>query len=116
MAEENTHQSDPVVRIAGSVSEDELRSSFLGPAIFSNKFYVTNGPAGMRLSFMEGLLPTVQPIFRAAVLISYGDAIALRDVLTKQLADIEPQIKEAERAAMATAEGAIRQGRDDDVR
>jgi hypothetical protein len=86
-------------RVLRDVSEGELRVAFTGPAIFSNKFYATNGPSGIRIAFMESLFPIVHPIFRAAVLLPYQDAIALRDLLTKQLKEIEPLIQRAEEAS-----------------
>jgi hypothetical protein len=89
-------------RLMPSVSQAELASSFEGPALHSNRFFASNVAAGIRIAFSEQH-PAVTPQFRTAVLVAYHDAIALRDLLTKQLRDIEPQIKEAEALAEAQA-------------
>jgi hypothetical protein len=94
----------PVVPKAGLISpipEAELREIFSGPALHTNKFYATNLAAGLRIAFMEAMLEPVQPQFRTAVILAYQDAIALRDLLTHQLREIEPQLKQAEAATRA---------------
>jgi hypothetical protein len=90
-----------------TVSDDELRASFNGPAVHSNKMFMTMTSSGARIAFMEALGDKVFPTFRAAVLLSFGDALALRDLLTRQLKDIEPQIKAAEAEARAQAAAKI---------
>jgi len=67
----------------------ELVQAFVGPAAHSNRFYITGGPAGLRIAFMETFMPLVEPVFRSAVLINYKDALALRDLLTRQLTAVE---------------------------
>ena len=69
----------------------ELVQAFVGPAAHSNRFFITGGPAGLRIAFMEAFMPLVEPVFRSAVLINYEDATALRDLLTRQFEAIEPK-------------------------
>ena len=104
MADDKTDERDSAGRVILDVTNEELRSAFSGPAVFSNKFYATTGPSGVRLTFMEALGELVPPVFRTAVLLPFQDALALRDLLTAQLSDIEAMISRAEaqhRAATA---------------
>jgi hypothetical protein len=87
--------------LRNTVTDEELRGSFAGPAFNSNKFYATNLETGVRLAFAEQLGSKVPTQFRTAVILSYRDAIGLRDLLARQLATIEPQI----RAAKGEAKG-----------
>jgi hypothetical protein len=77
------------------VSPEDLRVAYAGPAVLSNKIFATNTLAGMRLAFAE-LLGDQPPVFRMAVLISYPDAVNLRDLLTRQLALVEFGVVEEE--------------------
>lgn len=83
-------------RVRLEVSDDELRAAFSGPAIFSNKFYATTGPGGVRIAFMEGAGDLGPPIFRTAVILPFQDALGLRDLLITQLKDIEAAISQAQ--------------------
>ncbi len=69
----------------------ELVQAFAGPAAHSNRVFITGGPSGLRIAFMEAFMPLVEPVFRSAVLINYEDALALRDLLTRQLATVTPK-------------------------
>lgn len=65
----------------------EVEVGFVGPAPFCNRFVVNVAPGSVvRLSFLEGYQAGADTpphiAFRAAVTLSIGDAIALRDVLT----------------------------------
>ena len=51
--------------------------------------FVTTLSAGARIAFMEQLGEKVSPQFRTAVILAYPDAVALRDLLTRQLAAFE---------------------------
>lgn len=94
-------------KITGSfvtnVSDEELRSAFSGPAIFSNKFYATTGASGIRIAFMEALGDLVPPVFRTAIVLPYQDAFALRDMLAAQLSEIESAINQAKAEGGADA-------------
>jgi hypothetical protein len=102
---------DPNVTIDPGVrritSEEELRASFSGPAFNSNRFYSSTVSAGLRIAFMKQHGKAVSPIFRTAVLLSFPDAIALRNLLIRQLKDVEPLLKEAEAEAAVEAKAAV---------
>jgi len=101
MADNTAQQNQPF-----EVPDTEIVTSFSGPALHANKILISNLPSGVRIAFLEALADQVQPLFRTAVLLGFGDAIALRDLLNHQLRDIEPQIKQAEAAAQkATSNG-----------
>jgi len=67
----------------------DLEASFDGGAVNSNRMVASHVAAGLRLSFLEAYRPDAQPRFRAAVLLSYQDAAALRDLLMGLLAGRE---------------------------
>lgn len=77
------------------VSDAELATAMAGPAVNTNKFFAANLPNGMRIAFCEAM-PEIPPVYRAAVILAYEDAIALRNLLSSQLKDIEPQIAAGE--------------------
>ena len=91
MAEQDTPKSKP-----NPVSDEELRIAFSGPALFSNKFWSTVGPYGIRLAFAEGSGPKVPPQFRAAVVLSFLDALELRDLLVRQLEKVRIELEPEE--------------------
>lgn len=78
------------------VSQEELQAAFSGPALNANKVYSSVMPAGIRLSFMEHHPEEVPPTYRTAVLLSIGDAIALKNLLVRQLAQFEEMLEQAE--------------------
>jgi hypothetical protein len=77
-------------------SEEELKSVLDGPAVYSNKFFVSIG-AVVRITFSEQL-PDLPPNFRSAVVLSSQDAIELKNLLQEMLAPIEEQLAGAESA------------------
>ncbi|HEX9808384.1 MAG TPA: hypothetical protein VGC25_02100 [Alphaproteobacteria bacterium] len=77
---------------AEEVTEDELKAAFGGPAIHSNKVYVSLLPMGARLAFMEQLREKVPPTFRAAVFLNIPDVLALRDLLNRILKNVTLEI------------------------
>ena len=84
------------------VSDEEVQASFAGPAFHSNKMFLTMTTAGARIAFMEQLVDKVAPVYRTAVFLSYPDAEALRDLITRQLnqlKDLEAALKSAESSA-----------------
>jgi len=86
------------------ISPEELTAAFQGPALLTNKFYVTIGPHGVRIAFTEQQSPpTAPPAFRTAVVMSIQDGIQLRNVLIGLLSPIEAEIAKADRAATANA-------------
>ena len=83
------------------VSAQEMQVAFSGPAILSNRFFVTLGAAGARRAFAEQSTPETQPVFRAAVVMPFQDAIELARVLRLVLSDIEKQLVAAKADADA---------------
>lgn len=71
--------------VVNQVPAEELGWSFDGPALHTNKFYVSGLGPNVRVSFMESLGDKVAARFRAAVLMSIADATQLRDLLTTVL-------------------------------
>lgn len=94
---------EPPPTLAKSVSDEDLQKAFSGPAFVSNRMFASTTGAGLRIAFMEEHGTKVPPIFRTAVLLPFINAIALRDLLNRQLKDIEPQLKAAEAEARAAA-------------
>jgi hypothetical protein len=79
--------------VGTNVTQQELRTAFDDPAVYSNKMLATNVSAGVRIAFMEQLGELVPAQVRAAVLLSFPDAIALRDLLNRQLEAFEAATK-----------------------
>ena len=88
---------------ATQVSGDELRAAFVGPAVRSNKMYLSVTGGGVRLTFMEQHGDAVPPVFRSALFMSFQDASSLRDMLVRQLEGVERGLKEAIEAAESVA-------------
>ena len=55
----------------------EIKEAFSGPASHSNRFLVTIHQTGVRIAFSEHDGIETPPHLRAAVLLSYQDAISL---------------------------------------
>jgi len=89
MAEKAKAASEPTEDVGKPIPEEEMRTIFSGPAVASNKIYITISAAGVRLTFCEQQGKVVPPVFRTAVLLSFPDAFALRDLLAKHLEKIE---------------------------
>jgi len=65
---------------------DEMSVGMSGPAILSNRFFASNTLAGVRIGFCETSgIENTPAVFRTAVVLSFQDAAALRDLLTHQL-------------------------------
>jgi hypothetical protein len=102
MAEPKVHSVEvliPVIKPSDQpqpvLTEEEIRTSFSGPAVHSNKMLLTMTPAGARLTFMEHSTD-VAAQFRSAVLLSIHDAIALKNLLERQLKPFEEMLKSEE--------------------
>ena len=78
-------------------SKEELEVAFSGPAPSANRFYVTVGPQGVRLSFIEQVPNSSQNFFRSAAVLSHQDAIQLSEILKELLVEpVEKVISKAE--------------------
>lgn len=76
------------------ISDEEMLTVFSGPALASNKVYITITAGGVRLTFCEQSGKAVPPKFRTAVLLGFPDALALRDLLVRQLEHVKVIIEE----------------------
>ena len=72
----------------------ELAVSMDGPTAYANRFVANGTQAGVRIAFMEALQGLDSLKFRAAVLMSYQDAIDLKNLLAELVEPIETQIFE----------------------
>jgi hypothetical protein len=66
-----------------------------GPAVWANRFMVMRGPM-VKVAFMEQGGPGEPLYFRSAIAMSQEDAIALKNLLTEILADVEQQLMTAQ--------------------
>lgn len=87
-AKQKDHPPFKPAEIANSTEED-VRTAFSGPALASNRFFLSLVGSGVRIAFTEQHGKIVGPQFRTAVMISLEDAFALRDLLTSQLSNIQ---------------------------
>lgn len=88
------------------VSEEDLRAAFSGPAVRSNKIFLSMTEGGVRLAFMEQHGDVVLPVFRAAVLLSFQDALSLRDLIARQLEGLQEFLKEVTEREVKKDDGA----------
>jgi hypothetical protein len=77
-----------------SVPRAEADVANSGPAAWTNKFMVMLGPM-VKIVFMEQGGADEPLYFRSAVAMSHQDAIALKNLLTNLLVDVEKQIQAA---------------------
>ncbi len=78
------------------VSSLEMEIAQSGPAIYSNRFFITISNAGTRIAFAEAG-PDMPPVFRSAVLLSHADTYALagllKDLLDKSVTMSPPSLR-----------------------
>ena len=84
MAEKTTITTD--------VPKETMQEIFSGPALLSNRIYVTVTAMGVRLSFMEMIDQNSPPKFRTAVFLPHPDAFAFRDLLNKQMENVKFEV------------------------
>jgi hypothetical protein len=89
-------------------SKEDIETAFGGPAVIANRIVVTPHAGGLRIAFAEQ--PPVQgvPVFRAAVSLSFQDAISLYRVVREAVKKPEAALARAvmERASPAPLEAA----------
>jgi hypothetical protein len=66
-----------------SVSDEELKKAYSGPAIFVNRFVVTIMGAHARIAFTEQDRKDGDILFRTAVAMSIDDMLKLVDLINK---------------------------------
>jgi hypothetical protein len=69
--------------------DPDLEVSFSGPATLVNRFIVTFHPSGVRIGLLERRAPEAASEFRTAILLSYQDAIELKNLLSVMLKPVE---------------------------
>ena len=86
------------------VSPEEIRASFTGPAVYSDRFIVNIYQSSVRISFLEHDGISDPAHYRTAVSISHQDAIQLRDLLGQMLAPIEQHLNALKKMAAENAQ------------
>ncbi len=81
-------------KVKNRVLEEECKIAYSGPAVAANRSYVSLSSSGARLAFTEKQGKSL-PVFRNAVMLSFQEAIALKNVLADVLKDIEAQTASA---------------------
>ena len=81
-------------------AENEIKTATEGPAIYANRFVAKGNDAGLRLSFLEADQNEGVSVLRASVLLSYQDAIELRNLLSHLLGPVELQINSVKGKAL----------------
>ena len=77
------------------IKEAERQAAHAGPAIFTNRFFVTVGPL-VRIAFAEQWDTETPAQPRVAIAMSHQDAIELKNILTSLLAALEEQSPEGQ--------------------
>ena len=72
--------------------KNEIDATMNGSASYANHFVAVATPAGVRVAFMETAPDSSDTFFRSAVLLSFQDAIELKDLLAQIVAPIEQQL------------------------
>ncbi len=80
---------DQATGVQGALAED-LANAFAFPATYVNRFFFSGMGPNIRLTFAEQNIPAAGPsVMRSAVVMSVGDAVALRDLLAHMLRDVK---------------------------
>ena len=85
-----------------TLSDEEKEIALEGPAISANRCLLSLGSAGVRITFIEQVGDRL-PKFRTAVMMPVQDAISLKTVLTRLLAEIEEDLEKQIAAAKDAA-------------
>ena len=95
MAEEAAEAKDSAKR---DVTNEEMGIAFEGPAIFTNRVFITIGSGGVRIAFTEDRQDALAA-FRSAVILPIQSAISLKNILGELLKEHEEQIADMEATA-----------------
>ena len=88
-------QNAETVPIQRELSVDEFKIAHSGPAILSNRFFISMGPWGVRIAFAEQHGEESEPIFRSAVVMPIEDGISFYKTLQDVLKEPEEMIRKA---------------------
>lgn len=103
--------SDEETAATSKVSPEEMRTAFSGSAVLSNKFYVSITESGVRIAFCEDHPFVGSAQFRTAVLLPFGDAIALSELISSLIAE---NVRMKSSTGKTAEEGVSRQPQGDD--
>ncbi|PTQ78371.1 hypothetical protein C8R26_103133 [Nitrosomonas oligotropha] len=84
-----------LVPIQRELNVDEFKIAHSGPAVLSNRFFISLGPWGVRIAFAEQHGESAEPIFRSAVVMPMEDGISLYKTLQELLKEPEDMIRKA---------------------
>lgn len=73
---------------------ETVSAIFSGTAVYANRIFVTINPLGARITFIEHQ-EGAPPQFRTAAYLNILDAISLRDLLNRQIGQLEAAVTEA---------------------
>lgn len=79
-------------QVMNPLSAEETEVAYNGPAVSSNRCLVNIGPQGVRIAFVEQFSDQKPPKFRTAVVMPPQDAIAMKNLLSVMLKEIEDVI------------------------
>jgi hypothetical protein len=82
--------------VTSNLTAEDVNAAFSGPAYLANQFIVARGPAGVRIAFCEQESPAATPRFRSAVVLSFGDGIALYRMLQEAVGEYEEALSQLE--------------------
>ena len=75
--------------MAEPVPDTELHLAMAGPAVAANRFIATTNGVWVRLSFLEQGITSQEAQFRSAVILTQTDLVALIDLLSAYVPQIE---------------------------
>ena len=82
-----------------ALTDERFRAAMDGPAIYSNRMILSLMDGGVRIAFMEQLGDAIPARFRTCVYLSARDALALRDLISRNLKEFEEAFNRVKKAA-----------------
>lgn len=74
-------------KLEPEVQQQVDAAPFAGPAVYSNRVFLTISPHVARMSFVEMRAGDPIPMYRTAVVMGITELVALRDLLNRSLSD-----------------------------
>jgi hypothetical protein len=91
-------------------SKEDIETAFSGPAVLANRIVVTPNPGGVRIAFAEQPPVEGAPVFRAAVSLSFQDAISLYRVVRESVKQPEAALERAAQERSASVPPKVARG------
>ncbi len=82
-----------------ALTDERFRAAMDGPAIYSNRMILSLMDGGVRIAFMEQLGVVIPARFQTCVYLSALDALALRDLISRNLKEFEEVFNKVKKAA-----------------